>query len=128
MKNIQPAIASDTDRIRVLGQATIEVAKKLEITSIQLGQILGISQPSASRLMVGRYQLSEKSKEWEMAVLLVRLFRSLFSIVGNNAQLARDWLHSKNKAFDDQIPLHVIQKASGLVDACAYVDAYRAKV
>jgi len=128
MEIIQKATLPDADRVRVLGDATTEVAKKLGITSTQLARILGISQPSVSRLMAGRYQLNQHTKEWEMAVLLVRLFRSLFSIVGNNEQLTQDWLHSKNKAFNDQIPLDVIQKASGLVDACAYLDAYRAKV
>jgi uncharacterized protein (DUF2384 family) len=128
MKLNQKIEPSKADRVRVLCQATVTVAERLRINSTQLGLILGVSQPSASRLIAGRYQLSEKTKEWEMAVMLVRLFRSLFSIVGNDDQLAKDWLHSKNRAFDDQTPLNVIQKAIGLVDICSYLDAYRAKV
>ena len=51
---IQKATLPDADRVRVLGDATTEVAKKLGITSTQLARILGISQPSVSRLMAGR--------------------------------------------------------------------------
>ena len=100
-----------------------EVARHLDITSTELGTILGISQSSASRLMNEAYSLREQSKEWELAVLLIRLYRGLYSIVGGNDCLAMSWLRSSNKAFGGQSPFAVIQKASGLVHACDYVDA-----
>ena len=124
----QTAIAVAPDRARVLSSAVAEVAQQLNINSTQLGHILGISQPSASRLMRSQYALSEKTKEWEMATMLVRLFRGLYSIVGNNNQLAKDWLKSRNASFGNQVPFDLIQRASGLVHACDYIDAHRARV
>lgn len=122
----QPMTANAADRSRVLSTAIAEVARHLEISSTELGVIIGISQPSASRLMRGEYSVREQGKEWELAALLVRLYRGLYSIVGNSDQLAKDWLKSRNAAFGNQIPFEVIRQASGLVHACDYVDAHRA--
>jgi uncharacterized protein (DUF2384 family) len=113
-------------RAPVLSEAVAEVARHLEIGSSDLGTILGISQSSASRLMNGRYSLHEHQKEWELAALLVRLYRGLYSIVGNNDQLAREWLNSANRAFDGRIPFALIREAAGLVHLCDYIDAHRA--
>ena len=118
--------AAAPNRARVLSRAVAEVARQLGIGSSDLGAILGISQSSASRLMNGLYVLHEQQKEWELAALLVRLYRGLYSIVGNNEQLAKDWLKSRNRAFGDQVPFAVIRQASGLVHACDYIDAHRA--
>ncbi len=124
--NAVKSAAAAANRARVLSRAAAEVARQLGIGSADLGAILGISQSSASRLMNGLYTLREPQKEWELAALLVRLYRGLYSIVGNNEQLAKDWLKSRNRAFGDQIPFAVIRQASGLVHACDYIDAHRA--
>lgn len=122
----KPITATVANRARILSRAVAEVARHLDIGSSDLGTILGISQSSASRLMNGIYTLHEQQKEWELAALLVRLYRGLYSIVGNDDQLAKDWLKSRNRAFGDQIPFAVIRQASGLVHACDYIDAHRA--
>ena len=114
------------DRARILSHAVAEVARHLEINSTELGVIIGISQSSASRLMRDEISIRERTKEWELAALLVRLYRGLYSIVGSNNQLAKAWLKSRNSAFGNEIPLAVIQNASGLVHACDYIDAHRA--
>lgn len=124
--NIVKPAASATNRAQILSNAVAEVARHLDIGSTDLGTILGISQSSASRLMNGLYTLHEHQKEWELAALLVRLYRGLYSIVGNNDQLAKDWLKSRNRAFGDQVPFAVIRQAAGLAHACDYIDAHRA--
>jgi predicted XRE-type DNA-binding protein len=122
----QAIAAKAQDRARILSTSVAEVARHLEISSTDLGSIIGISQPSASRLMRGEFTVRERTKEWELAALLIRLYRGLYSIVGSNDQLAKDWLKSRNLAFGNEIPFAVIRKASGLVHACDYVDAHRA--
>ncbi|HTJ97013.1 MAG TPA: antitoxin Xre/MbcA/ParS toxin-binding domain-containing protein [Rhodocyclaceae bacterium] len=122
----RPMTAAAPDRALVLSKAVAEVAKHLSISSSELAIILGISQSSASRLMRGEYSVRDQAKEWEMAALLVRLYRGLYSIVGNNDQLAQDWLNSPNLAFGNRVPFDIIQQASGLVHACDYIDAHRA--
>ncbi len=122
---IAPAL---TDRARVLTGALAEAARRLGLRTTELTAIIGVSQPSASRLLNGRYQLQEGAKPWELGAHLVRLYRSLSSLVGGNDELARAWLRSANAAFDGRPPIEVIRTVEGLVHACDYLDAHRARV
>ena len=57
----------------------------------------------------------------------MRLYRSLNALVGGDDALARAWLTTPNRAFDDAVPLGVIARVEGLVHACDYLDAHRAR-
>lgn len=122
------ASAPITDRSRVLTRAVIEAARRLALGPSDLKNIIGASQPTASRLLNGRYALPEGSKPWELAAHFVRLYRSLSSLVGGDDELARTWLKSPNRAFDGQRPLEAIKRVDGLIHACEYLDAHRARV
>lgn len=125
------AHANATDqRARVLTTAVTEVARKLDLGPSVLGRIIGVSQPTASRLLQGKAQLAERAgdKAWELSALLVRLYRGLYSIVGNSDERAQLWLMSRNRAFGDAKPIEVIQQIPGLIAACDYIDAHRAPI
>jgi uncharacterized protein (DUF2384 family) len=126
MHKIAPA--SEADRSRVLTQAVTEAAARLELKPGVLRQVLGVSQPTASRLLHGQYQIPPDTKTWELAALFVRLYRALFAMVGGNDELARLWLDTPNRAFGERVPRDLIQRIDGLLHACEYVDAYRARV
>ena len=123
-----PLTSTAAQRAAVLSQAVVDVAGRLDIGTTAMGQIVGISQPTASRLLRGDYQLKESSKEWELSAHLVRLYRSLYSIVGGDDELARGWLRSANQAFAEQPPISLIKRVDGLLSVCEYLDAYRARV
>src|SRR6266702_1688835 len=74
------------------------------------------------------YQLSPDKKEWDFAVLLVRLFRSLDSIVGGAADDAKKWLASENRALAGKKPVDLIESTEGLVRVVTYLDACRAVI
>ena len=85
------------------------------------------SSPTASRLFAGKYCLSPgRSKEWELAILLVRLFRSLDALWGHEAT-ARAWLESYNTSLG-AAPLELIRSAAGLVRVVDYLDHARGRV
>ena len=67
-----------------------------------------------------------RDREWELGALFIRMYRGLFSLVGNSDPLAKDWLRSNNRAFGDQWPIGAIKNVQGLVHACEYIDAHRA--
>jgi hypothetical protein len=117
-----------SERSRVLSTAVVEAAQRLGLRSTELNTIIGTSQPSASRLLNGKFFIAEGSKTWELAAHLVRLYRSLSSLVGGNDELARSWLKSANHAFDDRPPLEVVKRIDGLLNVCAYLDSHRALV
>lgn len=126
MTDTAVAAARATERSEILTRAVAETARHLAIGPTELAPIIGISQPSASRLLRGEFFVKEGTPEWQLSALFVRLYRGLFSIVGNSDELARNWLTSANRAFGDKHPIDVIKSIPGLVSACDYIDAHRA--
>ena len=122
------AAPTHAERSAMLTQAVTETANHLNVGPTDLAAIVGISQSSASRMFNGGFFIKEGTPEWQLAALFVRLYRGLFSIVGNSDALAREWLTSGNHAFDGRSPLEVIKSIIGLVSACDYIDAHRAQV
>lgn len=116
------------DRARVLTGAVAEVSRRLDLGPSMLSRIIGISQSSASRLLSGTYELREAAKEWELSAALVRIYRSLFALVGGDEALAKEWLRAPNRAFADQAPANLIVRIDGLVRVGEYLDAHRARV
>jgi len=112
----------------VLTKAVINTANYLDLPKNKLAHILGVSSATVTRLYVNSYQLSPDKKEWYFAVLLVRLFRSLDSIVGGAADDAKKWLTSENKAFAGKKPAELIESTEGLVRVVNYLAACRAIV
>jgi predicted XRE-type DNA-binding protein len=115
-------------RQRVLTEAVAQTARRLKLKTTELTAIIGVSQPTASRLLNGKFQLAEGGKSWELGTHLVRLYRSLSAMVGGDDELARAWLRSPNQAFGGRVPVDQIRSVEGLVHACDYVDAHRARV
>ena len=119
--------AKITTEASVLTSAVMRAGSRLGLTNRAIGRIIGVSEATVSRMSSGDYVLSRSEKSFELAILLVRLFRSLDAIVGGDEATARSWLRSENTVFGAQ-PIEKIQSISGLVDVIAYLDARRAIV
>jgi uncharacterized protein (DUF2384 family) len=120
--------AQSVSKAAMLSRALIRTAALLNLSQAMLSQILGVSTATMSRIFSGTYLLSRKKKEWDFAVLLIRLFRSLDALVGGSTEDARCWLHSKNHVLADQKPIDLITTAEGLVRVVNYLDARRTMV
>ena len=119
-------VAPKPDPSSVLTKAVARAAERLNISRALLAKILGVSPPTVTRLYSGDYKLDERRKEWEFALLFVRVFRSLDSIVGNE-QTARQWLNSDNRGLNGR-PVDLIRQTEGLVRVVHYLDASRGLV
>jgi transcriptional regulator with XRE-family HTH domain len=111
----------------VLTSATVRAAERLQIKNAALARILGVSDSTVSRIRNKALFLERGDKPFELAILFVRLYRSLDSIMAGDDAVAADWLRNKNTALNG-VPLELIQSVSGLVDVIAYLDARRAIV
>ena len=116
-------ISSKPDASAVLSKAVARAADRLDISRSLLARILGLSAPTITRLYKGDYKLDESRKEWEFALLFVRAFRSLDSIVGDE-QTAKKWLNSDNLGLNAR-PIDLIHQTEGLVRVVHYLDASR---
>lgn len=111
----------------VVTKAVVRAADRLSVTARMLAAIIGVSEASVSRMKRGDFRLEPGTKPFELAVLFVRLFRSLDAIVGGDDKVAASWLANPNTALDAR-PIEKLQTVSGLVDVLAYLDARRALV
>lgn len=111
----------------VLSNAVVRAGEKLELTQAQLARVLGLSTATASRLASGSWQLAPGSKPWELAALLVRIYRSLDAITGGKVEAMRAWLHSGNAALGGE-PARMITTAEGLIHVLHYLDASRSRI
>lgn len=109
----------------VLTKAVLRAADLLGLSSRVLSRILGVSEASISRLVSGRRTIDPASKEGELALLLVRVYRSLDALVGADAAQRKAWLESPNRALNGR-PVELLQRTDGLVHLVAYLDAMRA--
>lgn len=116
-----PAAAS------VVTKAVLRAAEQLRVSNGVLAKIIGVSEPTLSRMRTKDLSLSERSKEFELALLFIRLYRSLDSIVGGEAEVAAAWLRNDNRALGGK-PLEQIQTIPGLMNVIAYLDSRRAVV
>ena len=117
----RPATAPEA----VLTKAVLRAAALLDLPSAALARILGVSEASVSRLVSGSRTIDPKSKEGELALLLVRVYRSLDALVGGDEAQRKAWLHGHNRALSAR-PAELLERADGLVSVVAYLDAMRA--
>jgi uncharacterized protein (DUF2384 family) len=109
----------------VVTKATLRAADRLEIRHNALGKIVGVSGPTVSRMRQGGYVLDSGDKAYELALLFVRLYRSLDSIVDGDDAVAKDWINNPNLALHGR-PIDLIQSVSGLTHVIQYLDSRRA--
>jgi hypothetical protein len=98
---------------------------KLDEPSRALAQLVGVSPTSLSRL--GRSRLIHpEGKGGALAILFVRPYRGLDSLLGGDDSKPRAWLSAEN-AYVGGVPRELIRSAEGLVCTIEHVDAMRGK-
>jgi hypothetical protein len=111
----------------VLSAAIGRAAALWGMTNDTLGEILGVSAATASRLRSGAYLLPRGSKPFELGQYLVRLFRSLDAIMASDDAASISWLQTENIDLAGR-PLDLIRSVRGLTEVAHYLDDFRAHV
>ncbi|WP_423455674.1 antitoxin Xre/MbcA/ParS toxin-binding domain-containing protein [Ottowia sp. VDI28] len=122
---MKPLAAVKVDPGEVLAKATSRAGQLLGLSGAALARTIGVSEPTVSRIVRGHKSINPDSKEGELALLLVRVYRSLDALVGTDDQKRLAWMNSHNKALGGK-PLKLIQSAEGLVATLHYLDGMRA--
>lgn len=118
--------SSPSQEAVVLTKAVIRAGQLLGLSQRELGELLGLSPASVSRMHGGKLLLDPTSKEGELALLFLRIFRSLDALLGGARELLRAWLRTENLHLAG-IPLERMKTIQGLVDVAVYLDAMRGK-
>lgn len=108
----------------VLGKALARAAQALGLSQLDLSRILGSSAASISRTFAGARGIDPTSAEGRHALLFVRIFRSLDTLLGADAGKAQLWLRAKNSHLG-RAPFALLTSTEGLVRVAEYLDAMR---
>lgn len=122
---MQASPVAQVDPASVLGKSAARAAAQLGLSGKALARVVGCSEPTVSRVLAGQRGIDPHSKEGELALLLVRVFRSLDALVGGNDAKRTSWMNSHNRALNG-VPAELIRTAEGLVRTLAYLDGMRA--
>jgi hypothetical protein len=120
------ATPAPAEAAAVLAKATLAAARRLGVSNHDLAVMLGSSDASVSRMSRDR-TLRPGSAEASLALLFVRLFRSLDAATGGNELKARAWFTSPNRHLGG-IPALLVRRPEGLVNVVQYLDAVRGKL
>ena len=121
---INAQLQTQPDQNAVLTKAFIRMAKYYQWTGKEIHELTGMSESTITRLYQGKKNLSPSTKEGEVAVLLLRIYRSLNAMIGNHHEKARLWLNHENVYFK-QKPIEAMKTLSGLIQVLQYLDAMR---
>jgi hypothetical protein len=123
---MSPLALRDPAPAAVLAKAVLLAAARLDVRQRELALVLGSSEASVSRLARGRV-IDPGSKEGELALLFLRVYRSLDALVGGDDERARAWLHAGN-AHLGGAPIERLTSVQGLVDVVQYLDGMRGRI
>jgi hypothetical protein len=107
----------------LLLQAVSRAADELNLSRTALARVLGKDRTTLTRVK----GIDPASKTGELALLLIRVYRSLSVLVGNDRQMLRHWFHTANR-HTGGVPAELVQRTEGLVAIVQYLDAMRAPI
>ncbi len=117
-----PHAQASPDPAAVLGKATLRAAARMGLSRDELSAVIGRDRSSISRSGIG-----PDTKSGELALLLLRCYRSLAVLVDDNEDQVREWLGTPN-THTGGVPREQLRDVAGLVRVTGYLDAIRGKL
>src|SRR5215470_18282509 len=122
MRAEAPKTSAQPQAAGVLTRAVLRASDILGLAQKELAAVLGVSPASLSRLYKGSRLIDSRSKEGEIAVLFLRVFRSLDALMGGSREKSQKWLQAENVHLGGA-PVQLIETVPGLVHVVQYLDA-----
>ena len=118
--------AATPDAQRTLCKALFRAREYLGLNQSDLARAIGLDRSTITRLK-HKGVLNPDSKPGELATYVIRIFRSLFALMGDDEAAIRHWMTTYNRHLNGQ-PDELIQNTQGLVQVMGYLDAMRGRV
>lgn len=110
----------------VLGKALLNASEQLGLKQAQIAAVLGVHRTAISRLKQNP-SLNPSSKQGELALLLIRVARSVYALTGGDKEWIRHFMNTENKVTGG-VPARQMETVQGLIGVLQFVDAIRGKV
>lgn len=121
MSNVQ----QHSDDKKIISTALKNATDSLGLSQSDLASILRIDKSTLSRSL--KKGIEPHSLKGQVSLLVIRMYRSLFALSGDNKRFMTHFLKTPNKAFQVK-PIDLIKTLDGLVQVNQYLDAMRGKV
>lgn len=121
VSDIRGVYPSDLDRGAVLTKALLNAGKAMGLSQALIGKVIGKERTSLHR------GLNPDSKSGELALLLIRIYRDLYVLMGGRPEDIKHWMQTRNLHTGD-IPAEQVTTVQGLTRVLEYLDAMRGKV
>ena len=109
-------------------------AKVLATAFLNAGKELGLSQAVLSEIIdrdrssISRGGINPKTKSGELALMLIRIYQSLFVLMGGDSAQMKHWMRTPNLHTGGVPTDQVRSSIQDLVKIVGYLDAMRGKV
>ena len=113
---------SNLKKSEILAEGYLNAGKSLGFKTRDLGEILG-----GDRKALSRNKLDTQSKSGEIAMMFIRIYRSLFVLMGGNVEQMQVWMHTRN-SHTGGVPSDQVRTLVGLVTVMEYLDAMQEKL
>lgn len=117
---IKTSLTAASSAELVLSKALLRAGTALKLTQVDLAKIIGKDRGTLKR------GIKPDSVQGQLACLVIRLYRSLFVLVGGKPADMQHWMNTKN-SHTRGIPYEQIQSVTGLSEVVGYLDAMRGK-
>ncbi|PWE27055.1 MbcA/ParS/Xre antitoxin family protein [Pararhodobacter marinus] len=119
-----PVQTPESGDSQLVARAVIRAGAALGLRGAEIAAIIGTSPSQVSKM---KDSAGVSGKSFELALYLIRVFRSLDAITGGDVQSAKAWMRAPNRDLNG-IPAELAQSAAGLVAVMNYLDAARAPI
>ena len=106
----------------LLSKALINAGKSFGLNQTEVAEIVG-----RNRTGLVRDGVDPATKAGELALLFIRLYRSVYALTGGDPQAMKHWINTENRYFSE-VPRELVKSAEGLVRVNYYLDAMRGKL
>ena len=114
-------LRTQIDKADVLGEAVLNAGAKLGLSQSEVGKIVG-----RDRTTIARSGIKPDTSSGKLALLLIRVYRGLYALVGGKEEDMQHWMNTKVHSLRG-IPSEMVKDITGLVHVVEYKDAMRGK-
>jgi Antitoxin Xre/MbcA/ParS C-terminal toxin-binding domain/Antitoxin Xre-like helix-turn-helix domain len=112
---------SNIGKAAVLGEAVLNAGARLGLSPEEVGRVVG-----RNRTTIVRNGVDPSTPNGQLALLLVRIYRGLYVLVGGRDDEMSHWMHTRIRTLQG-VPSEMIRDVTGLVRVVEYIDAMRGK-
>ena len=115
------ASGAKTEAASLLGRSAYAAGEYLGLSRAEVGEVIGRTRSS-----IDRNGIDPVSKAGQLALILVRIYRSLYALMGGDKENMQHFMCTPNHGTGG-VPAEQLHEVEGLVRVCNYLDAIRGR-